>query len=296
MAVLLRGLTPAERARRRCGRHRPAARRDARPVQRPGQAVRGLRHRPAPSTAPTSSRATAASSIGDDGTPPPADPVVTTRIGLAAGRGDEHPWRWHVAAAVGLSRPVTRRVDVDGHRRAAVGRARRRAGSASRPDPAGCSHPRAGGSWRTSTTPAEVVLGQRGARLVGREPQHVGHHDEVGGALAHRDRDGATPPPPDSPRRATGPRRTRAGSRRWARRGGRPASRRATSVSSARGAIMPTTPATSFTHRPAAGTPSRLSTALARRRAWPRGTASPAGRPARPRCRAARSRPARCRR
>ena len=41
------------------------------------------------------------------GTPPPARPVVSTRIGLGAGRGDGHPWRWHVAGAVGVSRPVT---------------------------------------------------------------------------------------------------------------------------------------------------------------------------------------------
>ena len=31
--------------------------------------------------------------ILDDGVPPPAEPEWTTRIGLAPGRGDEHPWR-----------------------------------------------------------------------------------------------------------------------------------------------------------------------------------------------------------
>jgi DNA-3-methyladenine glycosylase len=32
----------------------------------------------------------------DDGTPPPADPGNSVRIGLSAGKGDESPWRWWV--------------------------------------------------------------------------------------------------------------------------------------------------------------------------------------------------------
>ena len=42
--------------------------------------------------------------ILDDGTPPPDDPLVTIRIGLAAGKGDEHPWRFCVPADPNLSR------------------------------------------------------------------------------------------------------------------------------------------------------------------------------------------------
>ena len=42
--------------------------------------------------------------ILDDGTRPPDDPLVTTRIGLSPGRGDEHPWRFAVPGDPNLSR------------------------------------------------------------------------------------------------------------------------------------------------------------------------------------------------
>jgi DNA-3-methyladenine glycosylase len=34
--------------------------------------------------------------IVDDGTPPPDHPIVTNRVGLAPGRGDDLPYRFHV--------------------------------------------------------------------------------------------------------------------------------------------------------------------------------------------------------
>jgi DNA-3-methyladenine glycosylase len=40
----------------------------------------------------------------DDGLPPPVDPEVSTRIGLRAGRGNEHPWRWFISGDPNVSR------------------------------------------------------------------------------------------------------------------------------------------------------------------------------------------------
>ena len=45
--------------------------------------------------------------VGDDGTPPPAHPFQTTRIGLSAGA--EHPWRWCVPGDPHVSGPVAMR-------------------------------------------------------------------------------------------------------------------------------------------------------------------------------------------
>jgi DNA-3-methyladenine glycosylase len=42
--------------------------------------------------------------IADDGTLPPTSPVVTTRIGLRAGEGDESPWRFLVPGDANVSR------------------------------------------------------------------------------------------------------------------------------------------------------------------------------------------------
>ena len=43
--------------------------------------------------------------IVDDGVAPPDAPGVSTRIGLAPGRGDDHPWRFYVPGDPNLSRP-----------------------------------------------------------------------------------------------------------------------------------------------------------------------------------------------
>jgi DNA-3-methyladenine glycosylase len=42
--------------------------------------------------------------VVDDGVPPPAAPVVTTRVGLAAGKGDDLPYRFAVAGDAHVSR------------------------------------------------------------------------------------------------------------------------------------------------------------------------------------------------
>jgi len=40
--------------------------------------------------------------VADDGTPPPAEPANTCRVGLTSGAG--HPWRWYVAGDPNVSR------------------------------------------------------------------------------------------------------------------------------------------------------------------------------------------------
>jgi DNA-3-methyladenine glycosylase len=48
---------------------------------------------------------TGAIRLVDDGTAPPDAPFVGRRIGLSAGRGDEHPWRFCVPGHAHVSRP-----------------------------------------------------------------------------------------------------------------------------------------------------------------------------------------------
>jgi DNA-3-methyladenine glycosylase len=42
--------------------------------------------------------------ILDDGVPPPEEPGVSARIGLAAGKGDQHRWRWYIPGDPNVSR------------------------------------------------------------------------------------------------------------------------------------------------------------------------------------------------
>ena len=101
VAVLLRAVAPVRRSRRDA-RARPAARRDRRPRQRAGEAVPGVRAWTARFDGADLVTADRGVTIADDGTPPPAEPGNSVRIGLTAGA--EHPWRWYVPGDPNLSR------------------------------------------------------------------------------------------------------------------------------------------------------------------------------------------------
>jgi DNA-3-methyladenine glycosylase len=98
-AVLLRAAAPVDgievmRARR------PAARRDRDLCSGPGRLTQafGLDR-----AANGTDLIGGALRIVDDGTPPPAAPGVSVRIGLGAGKGDDRPWRWYVAGDPNVS-------------------------------------------------------------------------------------------------------------------------------------------------------------------------------------------------
>jgi DNA-3-methyladenine glycosylase len=105
MAVLLRALTPLT-GLGQMRRRRPAARRVADLCSGPAKLCYALGIARADDGADLVT-GDLGIRILDDGTAPPRRPGVTTRIGLAAGKGDEQRWRWFVPGAVGLSRPVS---------------------------------------------------------------------------------------------------------------------------------------------------------------------------------------------
>ena len=100
-AVLLRGAAPiAGLDEMRAAR--PAARRDRDLCSGPARLCQALGIGPSEDGADLVRPAPGGPWIADDGTPPPLEPVVSTRIGLT--RGAEHPWRWYVAGDPNVSR------------------------------------------------------------------------------------------------------------------------------------------------------------------------------------------------
>jgi DNA-3-methyladenine glycosylase len=99
-AVLLRAGAPVEGIDAMRGR-RPAARRDRDLGSGPARLTQALG---VTGTFDGTDLTRGPLRLVDDGVPPPAEPGVSTRIGLRAGRGHEHPWRWFVAGDENVSR------------------------------------------------------------------------------------------------------------------------------------------------------------------------------------------------
>ena len=101
-AVLLRGLTPlAGLDEMRLARVR--ARTEADLCSGPGKLTQALGIGREHDGADLVSRDRGVTLV-DDGTPPPMEPGISTRIGLNPGEGDELAWRFYVPGALGLSR------------------------------------------------------------------------------------------------------------------------------------------------------------------------------------------------
>ena len=103
-AVLLRALAPLAGVEEMRSA-RPAARRDVELANGPGKLTQALgitgEHNGADLV--TGDLGVA---IVDDGTPPPSDPVVSTRIGLGDDRAAAFEWRWFVPDDPHVSRPA----------------------------------------------------------------------------------------------------------------------------------------------------------------------------------------------
>jgi DNA-3-methyladenine glycosylase len=81
---------------------RPAARRDRDLCSGPARLCQALGIGPSDDGADLVRPVPSGPWIGDDGTPPPDEPGVSTRIGLS--RGADHPWRWYVPGDPNVSR------------------------------------------------------------------------------------------------------------------------------------------------------------------------------------------------
>ena len=99
-AVLLRAATPLA-GLNEMRKRRPAARRDRDLCSGPAKFTSAFGIDGANNGADLAT-AEAGIELLDDGTPPPADPGCSTRIGLSA--GTELPWRWYVRGCDDLSR------------------------------------------------------------------------------------------------------------------------------------------------------------------------------------------------
>jgi DNA-3-methyladenine glycosylase len=99
-AVLLRGGAPVEGIEAMRSR-RPAARRDRDLCAGPARLTQALGITGAFDGADL---VRGPLRLVDDGIPPPSSPGVSARVGLRAGRGHEHPWRWYVPGDPNVSR------------------------------------------------------------------------------------------------------------------------------------------------------------------------------------------------
>ncbi len=99
-AVLLRALAPLEGLDVMWAR-RPKARRERDLCSGPARLAQALA---LDRTADGADLVAGPVRLVDDGTPPPAAPGVSVRIGLSAGRGEDSPWRFYVPGDPNVSR------------------------------------------------------------------------------------------------------------------------------------------------------------------------------------------------